>query len=104
MELPDGRFSWVVGGDAASATVVASDAVVVAKIVVDAGVKCLVRERLGGCRLSSPAAAQATHDHDELAGRARPDPRGRRSTGRRASRTPCLPASGSGDIATGSQS
>jgi hypothetical protein len=43
--------------------VVVSDAVVVARMVVDAGVKCLVGERLRGCRLSSLATAQATHDH-----------------------------------------
>jgi hypothetical protein len=58
MELPGDGSWWVVGADAASATVVANDAVVVARIVADAGVKYLVGERLSGWRLSSLATAQ----------------------------------------------
>jgi hypothetical protein len=64
MELPGDGSWWVVGADAASATVVANDGVVVARIVADTGVKYLVGERLSGWRLSSLATAQATHDHD----------------------------------------
>jgi hypothetical protein len=50
MELPGDGSWWVVGADAASATVVANDAVVVARIVADAGVKYLVGERLSSLR------------------------------------------------------